>query len=214
MHGLWRRSYREIGKKSQHQQSAIAGNAWVKDFLYLPGIIKIIAQLLTVRPATINDAGLIADMSRRTFYDTFAAVNTRADMDLFMNGPFNRQRLVAEVGKPGFYFFTAFEDGNPVGYAKMSEGETPPGLDTPATIEIARIYAVKEAIGRGVGKALMQQCLDFAKARGKTAVWLGVWEKNEQAIAFYTHWGFERFGEHDFVLGNDVQKDWLMKKLI
>ena len=45
-------------------------------------------------------------------------------------------------------------------------------------------------------------------------VWLGVWKQNKKAIDFYTKWGFRIFGECDFVLGNDLQKDWLMRKKI
>jgi ribosomal protein S18 acetylase RimI-like enzyme len=58
----------------------------------------------------------------------------------------------------------------------------------------------------------MQRCIEIAKEMHREIIWLGVWEHNQQAINFYTKWGFEKFGEHDFVLGNDVQTDWLMKK--
>jgi ribosomal protein S18 acetylase RimI-like enzyme len=46
----------------------------------------------------------------------------------------------------------------------------------------------------------------------KDNIWLGVWEHNHQAIKFYTTWGFEKFGDHLFLLGDDPQTDWLMKK--
>ena len=42
----------------------------------------------------------------------------------------------------------------------------------------------------------------------------GVWEKNYRAIEFYTKWGFEKFDDTDFLLGDEVQKDWLMKKAV
>ena len=54
--------------------------------------------------------------------------------------------------------------------------------------------------------------MDEAKAKGKKTIWLCVWEKNQRAIEFYTAWGFEKFGECDFILGRDVQKDSMMKK--
>jgi ribosomal protein S18 acetylase RimI-like enzyme len=69
-------------------------------------------------------------------------------------------------------------------------------------------------IGKGVGKILMQSCLDVAKEKSKEVVWLGVWEKNQRAIDFYTKWGFEKFGETSFLLGTDVQCDWLMLKIL
>ena len=70
----------------------------------------------------------------------------------------------------------------------------------------------EHSIGKGVGSALMNKCIDIAREKDYHTVWLGVWEHNHRAIEFYTRWGFEKFAEHDFILGNDVQKDWLMKK--
>jgi ribosomal protein S18 acetylase RimI-like enzyme len=81
-------------------------------------------------------------------------------------------------------------------------------------MEIARIYSMTNMIGKGVGKALMQASIDLAKEKGKEVIWLGVWEKNQRAIDFYIKWGFEKFDETDFLLGNDLQRDWLMRKLI
>jgi diamine N-acetyltransferase len=40
---------------------------------------------LVIKEATVEDAVLIANMSHQTFYDTFAAYNTKADMDKFLN---------------------------------------------------------------------------------------------------------------------------------
>ena len=62
---------------------------------------------LTIRYATEKDAALIADISRKTFYETFAPVNTRADMDIFMNVQFTKGRLMLEVGQPENIFLLA-----------------------------------------------------------------------------------------------------------
>lgn len=79
-------------------------------------------------------------------------------------------------------------------------------------MEIARIYALQSYIGKGVGSALMKKCIDQACELNKEIIWLGVWEKNQKAIHFYRKWGFEKFGTHIFILGDDPQTDWLMKK--
>lgn len=168
--------------------------------------------MINVRLATKHDAELIADMSRQTFYDTFASQNTKEDIDKFMNEQFTRKALIEEVGAKNNIFLLAYDEGKPVGYARIRENNNPPSLGSSNAMEIARIYAATNAIGKGIGKMLMQKCIEIAKARNRELVWLGVWEKNQRAIDFYTKWGFEKFADHDFVLGNDVQKDWLMKK--
>ena len=83
-----------------------------------------------------------------------------------------------------------------------------------SALEVARLYAVTSQIGKGVGSQLMQACLQIAKEKNKEWLWLGVWEKNQRAIDFYTKWGFEKFDETDFLLGDDMQRDWLMKKKV
>ncbi len=170
--------------------------------------------MITVRIATKKNATLIADMSRQTFYDTFASYNTKEDMDKFMSEQFTRESIIQEVGAESNIFLLAYDEEQPVGYARIRENNNPPSLGTSNAIELARIYATANSIGKGIGKVLMQKCIEIAKAGNRECVWLGVWEKNQRAIDFYKKWGFEKFADHDFILGNDVQKDWLMKKVI
>jgi GNAT superfamily N-acetyltransferase len=168
--------------------------------------------LVQIRQARAEDAALIADMSRRTFYDAFADQNTPEDIAQYMDTQFSRESLMAEVGMPGNIFLLAYLDGQPVGYARLLEHEAPPGMGEGPAAEIVRIYAEQSAIGKGVGKSLMQYALDLAREKGKNWVWLGVWEHNHRAIAFYTKWGFEKFGDHPFILGSDKQTDWWMRR--
>ena len=169
-------------------------------------------QDISVRLATSKDAEIIADLSRQTFYETFASQNTTSDMEKFMNEQFTRDKLIEEVNEPWLVFFLAFMDIEPVGYVKMRDGAVPSELVGQSCIEIARIYSVQNKIGKGVGKKLMQTSHEVAKQRKKQILWLAVWKENKRAIDFYNQWGFEIFGEQDFVLGDDVQRDWLMKK--
>lgn len=167
---------------------------------------------VSVRYATAAEAELIAEMSRQTFYETFAEQNTRENMEQFMQEQFSVEKLVAEVSAPGNVFLLAFENEWPVGYARMLEGRSMPEFGREPAMEIARIYAIRSAIGKGVGQALMQKCIEIASERKKKVIWLGVWEHNHRAIDFYRKWGFVKFGTHLFRLGNDIQTDWLMKK--
>lgn len=165
-----------------------------------------------LREATVFDAGLIADLSRQTFYDTFAASNTEEDMIIFMTRQFTRDALVAEVGMAGNTFLLAYCNGEVAGYVKLRESRGPQELRGLASLEIARIYVVRPMLGMGVGEELMRQSVSIARNRAKQVVWLAVWEKNERAFRFYTRWGFETISKQVFVLGTDLQNDWIMKK--
>ena len=167
--------------------------------------------MIKVRLANNSDAELIADMSRQTFTDTFAKDNTPEDMQKFLTEQFSREMLIAEVGAPKNIFLIAYDDQTPVGYCRIRENNIPPSLKVKQALEIARIYAISSSIGKGVGKTLIQSCIDIAIEKQIPTVWLGVWEKNQRAIEFYTKWGFRKFDEHPFILGSDVQTDWLMR---
>jgi diamine N-acetyltransferase len=169
---------------------------------------------MVIRKAKAGDAQLIADMSRQTFYDSFAAANTKEDMDKFMSEQFSRELLMNEVVNKDGLFFIAYDMDEPIGYVRMRDGEYHSVFNGLSSIEIVRIYAVQPAIGKGVGRALIEKCIETANELNRKIIWLGVWEHNQRAIDFYTKWGFEKFGEHDFVLGKDVQTDWLMKKYL
>lgn len=167
---------------------------------------------IKIRYATSDDAELIADMSRQTFYETFMEHNTKEDMDKFMNEQFTREELINEVSIVGNIFLLAIESDTPIGYVRMRDGEKRSEFEGKSSIEVARIYALQSAIGKGAGKAMMQKCIEIAITNQRDIIWLGVWEKNQRAIAFYEKFGFEKFATHDFILGNDLQTDWLMKK--
>jgi ribosomal protein S18 acetylase RimI-like enzyme len=169
---------------------------------------------IIIHVATADDAKLIVDISRRTFYDSFASFNTKENMDKFMQNDFSNARLTAQVTDPGNIFLLADYENETVGYVRMLESRNPPELGNIEAIEIARIYSEQKTIGKGIGKFLMLKCFDIAKERNKKIIWLGVWEHNIKAIAFYKKFGFEQFGEHIFMLGDDVQTDILMKKNI
>jgi len=173
-----------------------------------------IPDSIIIREATKDDALLVANLSHQTFRDTFGADNTKEDMDKFLKEQFTIGRLMLEVGSKDNYFFLAMTDDQPVGYVKIRDSLPPLSLGINNAMEIARLYAVTSRIGKGVGSALMKKAIEFAVEKKKMALWLGVWEKNFRAIEFYKRWGFEKFGETDFLLGNDVQRDWLMGKRI
>ncbi len=167
---------------------------------------------IILRLATIDDAWLISDLSRKTFYETFASYNTEENMALHMDMYYARETIQAELMEPWNFFILAYFDNELVGYAKMNEQVKEEAEKLESPIEIERIYSIKEMIGKGVGKKLMETCLSIAREKNKKVIWLGVWEHNYRAIEFYTRRGFEKFGEHCFPVGNDPQTDWLMKK--
>jgi ribosomal protein S18 acetylase RimI-like enzyme len=159
-----------------------------------------------------QDAAAIADLSRAAFQAAFAADNTPENMRLFMEGPFARERLMAEVLAGDTEYFLARAGDHLAGYATLRLGEALPELGGEPGRELGRLYTDPAVKSRGIGSKLMQACLDRSAALGARWLWLGVWEHNAPALAFYRKWGFEKFGSHIFAVGNDPQTDWLMRR--
>jgi ribosomal protein S18 acetylase RimI-like enzyme len=166
---------------------------------------------IEIEPVKIEELETLTKISRDTFVDTFSGHNTREDMELFLEGTFCTEILKAEMEQADNHFFFARHGSIEAGYLKLS---TPPVSDTGEEdcLEISRIYVVKEQLGNGIGKALMEFAFAFAQKKNKKCVYLGVWENNERAIRFYQRFGFKKCGEHIFIVGTDPQTDWLMKK--
>jgi ribosomal protein S18 acetylase RimI-like enzyme len=169
---------------------------------------------VTLRRANPEDANLLAELGARTFRETFAADNTSEDMAAYLASNFNLARQTAELVQPASIFLIAEVGGAAAGYAKLHAGEPAEGIEGARPIELVRLYAAREWLGRGIGEALMRACLDEARRAGYETIWLGVWERNERAQAFYRKWDFRAVGEHMFQLGSDQQRDILMERAI
>ncbi len=167
---------------------------------------------ITIRRAVPADAELLSRLGRQTFADSFAVDNTPENMAAYLAASFNIEKQTDELAEPGSTFLIAEAGEETVGYARLHAGPPSEEITGPRAIELVRIYAIKEWIGRGVGAALMRACLDEAKRQGYQTVWLGVWQHNPRAIAFYEKWGFAKAGTHIFQLGDDPQTDWIMER--
>lgn len=169
----------------------------------------------SIRQAAPSDALALAGFAATAFADTFAADNTPADMAAYRAEAFGEERQRAELADPACTVLLAERGDALMGYAMLREGAAPAGVNGIApgnAMEIARLYAGKRWIGTGVGAALMQHCLDLATERAREWVWLGVWERNTRAIAFYARWGFIDVGSQFFQLGADRQTDRIMAR--
>jgi GNAT superfamily N-acetyltransferase len=165
---------------------------------------------VTIRRANREDAGLLAELGARTFSETFAADNTPQDMSAYLAASFSLAQQTAQLADPASTFLLAEVGGRATGYAQLHAGQAADGVEGAKPVELVRLYVLAEWLGRGVGAELMRASVDEARQTGHGTIWLGVWEQNGRAQAFYRKWGFCAVGEHVFQLGADPQRDILM----
>ena len=119
--------------------------------------------------------------------------------------------MTEELNNPHSIFFLAYIENELAAYLKLNLGEAQTERDNSDSLEIERIYVLNQFKEIGIGKKLMEKAIAIAQQNHLKYIWLGVWEKNTEAIAFYRKHGFKEFGNHLFMLGKDAQVDVLMR---
>jgi ribosomal protein S18 acetylase RimI-like enzyme len=168
----------------------------------------------TIRRATPADAAALAELAARTFRDTFGADNRPEDLALHVATSYGPDRQAREIADPSILTLVADLAGNLVAFTQLRRGTAPACVTGPAPIEIQRFYLAAEWQGRGLAQTLMTEALGAARAAGAETVWLGVWERNPRAIAFYRKAGYSEVGSHTFVVGTDPQTDRILTRAL
>jgi len=171
-----------------------------------------ISQKLSICQATLDDDSLIADMGARTFEAAFGADNRPEDIKQYLSLNFSKTHIKAQLSDPSSIFLLACEDSKAVGYVMLRVSKKPMAVTGIKPVELVRLYIEEDIIGKGYGSALMNSCLEEAKKKGHQTIWLGVWQKNLRAIRFYENWGFRKVGTKEFILGSDLQHDYIMAR--
>ena len=170
-----------------------------------------LADVLSISRASGEDARLIAALATVTFFETYFEQDDPQDMANYLADTFAPENIAAELADPSSYFFIAYRRGRAVGYAKLRGGAPHESVTSPNPIELQRIYLVERVWGIGAGTALLQHCLEFARDLGKDTLWLGVWEENPRALAFYEKHGFKRVGTLEFPYGDTIGINAVMR---
>ena len=177
-------------------------------------ITKGVDTMPMIEMAQSTDVNTIRGLSIATFAETFASLNTEEDMEQYNERHFSTDELQREIDNPDSTFMVAKVDGVPAGYMKVNVGDAQTEEMLGNRMEVQRLYILRQYKRNGLGARFMHTAFDMARAQGKSVIWLGVWEHNDAAIAFYKRMGFVQFGSHDFVLGEDRQTDLLMEAAV
>lgn len=168
--------------------------------------------MFTIRRAVPDDAALLAGLAERTFRDTYAEQNTSEDMAGYVADHFGVHRQAVELRDPAR--LTLIGEAGPVaaGYVQLGRGPAPECVRGAGPMEVVRFYVDRPWQGLGLAQLLMAAAVDAARDVGAGVLWLGVWERNPRAIAFYRKSGFEDVGAQIFVLGADRQRDRVLAR--
>ncbi|CAM4268635.1 GNAT family N-acetyltransferase [Paenibacillus xylanexedens] len=169
---------------------------------------------IRIEICTIEHVCELQEISYETFNETFKAQNSPENMKAYLEKAFNREQLETELSIADSQFLFIYVNNKVAGYMKVNINDAQSEDMGVESLEIERVYIKKEFQKHGLGKVLLHKAIEMAKEHHKTNIWLGVWEKNENAIAFYEKMGFVQTGAHAFYMGDEEQIDFIMTKKI
>jgi ribosomal protein S18 acetylase RimI-like enzyme len=170
-----------------------------------------IANHFEIRTATADDVATFTEFGARTFYESFGADNSPEDMAKHLASAWHPDLQRREILDASIDTLLARDSqGALAGFAQVRDGVAPESVAMSRPVELWRFYVDRPWQGRGLASALMNAVFERARARGGRELWLGVWERNERARAFYRKCGFEKVGQKIFVVGTDPQTDHVM----
>lgn len=167
---------------------------------------------MEIKRVTQRQLTQLQAVSRATFADTFGAQNTAENLAEYLDEAYGDQQLTSELENPATTFWFALVAGQVAGYLKLNVGAAQSETRGDAALEVERIYILPAFKRQGIGTQLIQFAEQRARQQTKQKMWLGVWEHNPAAIAFYKRMGFEAVDDHVFKLGDDEQRDVIMEK--
>lgn len=169
---------------------------------------------INIKKCTLEDSRKLQEISYKTFNETFKNQNSPENMNAYLERAFNLKQLEKELSNISSQFFFVYFNNEVAGYLKVNTNDAQSEEMGDELLEIERIYIKNKFQKHGLGKYLLNKAMEIAIERNKKKIWLGVWEKNENAIAFYKKMGFVQTGAHSFYMGDEEQMDFILTKTL
>jgi diamine N-acetyltransferase len=176
--------------------------------------VDVHGAVIAVRPGRPADAAVLAEFAATTFRDAFGKDNRPEDLALHLTRSYGPRQQAAELADPAIATLLAEDGDRLAGYAQLRPGTPPACVPAAGSLELWRFYVGQAWHGRGAAQTLMEAVFAAARSRGARYLWLGVWERNPRAQAFYRKTGFERVGGQTFMVGADAQTDHVMARAL
>jgi ribosomal protein S18 acetylase RimI-like enzyme len=165
---------------------------------------------LTLRRGVPADAPRLADFAARAFEEAFGDRNRPEDLAAHRAVNYGVLQQTRELSAPGWITLQYEEEETLAAFAQVRRGNHPECVSGPSPVELYRFYVDRPFHGQGLARQLMLAVFDAGRELGGETLWLGVWEHNPRAIAFYEKCGFRHAGVGVYYVGPDRQNDRIM----
>ena len=167
---------------------------------------------VSIRLATPDDAGALAELGAETFAETFGHLYQRRDLMTFLRAARSRATYAEVLGREDTFVALAEAGQEQVGYVLAGACKLPvPGLE-PEAGEVRELYLIASHQGRRLGTRLLDAALEWLREHGRSPVYVGVWSENLGAQRLYARYGFRKVGEYDFPVGAQMDREFILRK--
>lgn len=165
-----------------------------------------------LRVCTLSDVPALTKVASLSFEETFGDTLSKEETSFYEKANFQGPLLCKSILHPLTHFVVVTSHARPVAYMKLNYGKMQTENNFPDGIEIEHLYVLKAFQGKGIGHALVEYAVDYAKKEDLKTLWVAVWEKNPDALAFYQQMGFKTKGTRPSRIGEG--KDTLVQKVV
>jgi diamine N-acetyltransferase len=166
--------------------------------------------MITYRTPTLTDAQALADLGRDTFVHSFGHIYSAANLNLFLDATYSLHALQTDLENPERLFQVAEEEDRMIGYCKLGLTNHFPGpFENRRVMEFKQLYLRDGYKGAGIADHLMQWALQMAQ--GYDDMVLSVYSDNPRAIGFYQRYGFEKYMDYFFMVGDHRDDEYLYR---
>ena len=160
-------------------------------------------KIPAIRSIQVTDNPLIATIRKNTLAEFGANKPGTVYFDA------STDALYELFQKKGAIYFIATLDNEVVGGAGIYPTEGLPA----DTCELVKMYLLPQARGVGLGRALIEKSLDFAREAGYKNVYLETMPELKQALKVYAKFGFEYLKGPMGNSGHTGCSLWMLKRL-
>ncbi len=170
---------------------------------------------LQLRPATAADLPALSQLATTAFIAKFGALYSAQDLATFLAEELSEAAFARDLADPQRLIQLAVREGKLLAFAKLGLVCGFPGhARGTQAMELKQLYTATDAIGGGIGSALMDWAMRELAVRGADEVQISVYSQNPGAHRFYERYGFSKVADITFKVGEQLDPEFLFAKLL
>lgn len=146
---------------------------------------------------------LLSFFAKDVFIDYYTKLIGK-EQSLYMADKFLSEEAIQELVNNGAIFKLVLDNNEPIGFIEYIKEKD--------KVFLSKLYVRKDKRGKGIGRFMLNDCIDYTKNNNLNKIYLTVNKGNSQSIKKYDHIGFKQIDAVVNDIGNGyVMDDYIMQ---